>query len=378
MDQATAASIMLRSLRRVTFAGSMGRFLRSSDIGAADIAGNNPGAKDNDPSKSAMTHSIGFFLYPGFQLLDLAGPLDAFQAANDAAGRTLYPTIVLSRQGGQVLGSAGVVIATTSDEAGSYGTLMVLGGDVARMLCPEEVAAVRHLAAGAPRLASVCTGAFLLAEAGLLDGRRATTHWSCVRALRQRFPSVTVEADRIFVADGPVWTSAGITAGIDLALALIETDHGVDLARAVARELVVYHRRPGGQSQFSAMSDLEPSSDRMRLALTFAREHLAEPLTIERLAEAARLSPRQFGRAFLKETGETPAKAVERLRVEAARLRLQGGAEPIEFVARAVGFNDPERMRRAFVKRYGQPPQAVRRVDRLRSKGSDTDEKEQI
>jgi len=116
----------------------------------------------------------------------------------------------------------------------------------------------------------------------------------------------------------------------------------------------------------------------MRLALTFAREHLAEPLTIERLAEAARLSPRQFGRAFLKETGETPAKAVERLRVEAARLRLQGGAEPIEFVARAVGFNDPERMRRAFVKRYGQPPQAVRRVDRLRSKGSDTDEKEQI
>lgn len=141
---------MLRSLRRVAFAGSMGRFLRSSDIGAADIAGNDPGAKDNDPSKSAMTHSIGFFLHPGFQLLDLAGPLDAFQAANDAAGRTLYRTIVLSRQGGQVLGSAGVVIATTSDEAGSYGTLMVLGGDVARMLCPEEVAAVRHLAAGAP------------------------------------------------------------------------------------------------------------------------------------------------------------------------------------------------------------------------------------
>ena len=227
---------------------------------------------------------------------------------------------------------------------------------------------------GTPRLASVCIGAFLLAEAGLLDGRRATTHWSCVRDLRQRFPAVTVEGDRIFVADGPVWTSAGVTAGIDLALALIETDHGRDLVRSVARELVVYHRRPGGQSQFSAMSELEPASDRMRLALAFAREHLAEPLTVERLADAARLSPRQFGRAFHRETGETPARAVERLRVEAARLRLQDGAEPVEFIARAVGFNDPERMRRAFVKRYGQPPQAVRRLDRLQSARSESDE----
>ncbi len=314
-----------------------------------------------------MIHSIGFFLHPGYQLLDLAGPLDAFQAANDAAGRTLYCTAVLSRLGGLITGGAGVAIATSRGEAGSYGTLMAVGGDVARMCRPEEIAAIRRLAVGTPRLASVCTGAFLLAEAGLLDGRRATTHWSCVRDLRQRFPAVMVEGDRIFVADGPVWTSAGVTAGIDLALALIETDHGSDLVRSVARELVVYYRRPGGQSQFSAMSELEPASDRMRLALAFAREHLAEPLTVERLADAARLSPRQFGRAFHRETGETPAKAVERLRVEAARLRLQDGGEPVEFIARAVGFNDPERMRRAFVKRYGQPPQAVRRIDRLQS-----------
>lgn len=154
------------------------------------------------------------------------------------------------------------------------------------MCRPEEIAAIRRLAIGTPRLASVCTGAFLLAEAGLLDGRRATTHWSCVRDLRQRFPAVTVEGDRIFVADGPVWTSVGVTAGIDLALALIETDHGSDLVRSVARELVVYYRCPGGQSQFSAMSELEPASDRMWLALAFAREHLAEPLTVERLADA--------------------------------------------------------------------------------------------
>ena len=173
-----------------------------------------------------------------------------------------------------------------------------------------------------------------------------------------------MEPDRIFVADGPVWTSAGVTAGIDLALALVEADHGAVLAREVARELVVYHRRPGGQSQFSALSQMEPDSDRMRLALAFAREHLAEPLPLERLAEAARLSPRQFGRAFRKATGETPAKAVERLRVEAARLRLDEGGEPVELIARAVGFNDPERMRRAFVKPLANP--AVRQACRER------------
>ncbi len=229
----------------------------------------------------------------------------------------------------------------------------------------DEVATVQRLAARATRTASVCTGAFLLAGAGLLDGRRATTHWSRARELQDSFPAVSVEADRIYVADGPVWTSAGITAGIDLALALIEADHSVELARQVSRELVVYHRRPGGQSQFSALSQMEPESDRMRVALAFAREHLSEPLPIERLAEAARLSPRQFGRTFRMETGETPAKAIERLRAEAAYLRLQDGSEPVEVIARAVGFNDPERMRRAFVTRYGQPPQAIRRISRL-------------
>ena len=309
-----------------------------------------------------MARLILFYIHPGHQLLDLAGPLDAFRAANEVGGQRFYDMQVLSRRGGGVVGNAGVPIDTRPPDGAVPHTLLVTGGDTEAMRRPGEVAAVRQLAGAAARVAGVCTGAFLLAEAGLLDGRRATTHWSRARDLQRRFPAVAVEPDRIFVADGRIWTSAGITAGIDLALALIEADHGVDLARAVARDLVVYHRRPGGQSQFSGLSLLEPGSDRMRLALAYAREHLAEPLPVERLAGAARLSPRQFGRAFREETGETPAKAVERLRVEAARLRIEEGSEPVEVVARAVGFADPERMRRAFVKRFGHPPQALRRI----------------
>ena len=306
-----------------------------------------------------------FYLHPGFQLLDLAGPIDAMAAANELAERSLYRTRVVSRLSKPLVGSSGVSLATALPDDDGCETLVIVGGDVNQMVHPTEVATVKTLAASATRIASICTGAFALAEAGLLGGRRATTHWSRARELATRYPAVRVELDRIFVADGPIWTSAGITAGIDLALALIDADHGAKLARGVARELVVYHRRPGGQSQFAALSQMEPCTDRMRAALTFVREHLAEPLPLERLAKAVALSPRQFGRTFRHETGETPAKAVERLRVEAARLRLQDGSEPVEQVARAVGFHDPERMRRAFVKRFGQPPQAVRRAENL-------------
>lgn len=320
------------------------------------------GAKDDYPSKGDMPHRIGFYVPPCHQLLDLAGPMDAFHTANAATGRQLYEWRVLSRNGGRMTSGAGLSIETNPADGSRLDTLLVVGGSIAAMSDQQEVATVKGLAERAARIASICTGAFLLAGAGLLDGRRATTHWSRARELQGSFPAVSVEPDRIYVADGPVWTSAGITAGIDLALALIEADHGPELARGVSRELVVYHRRPGGQSQFSVLSQMEPESDRMRIALAFVREHLSEPLPIERLAEAARLSPRQFGRAFRKETGETPAKAVERLRMEAAYLRLEEGSEPIDVIARAVGFNDPERMRRAFVTRYGQPPQAIRRM----------------
>ncbi|MGY4395529.1 transcriptional regulator GlxA family with amidase domain [Sphingomonas sp. UYAg733] len=320
------------------------------------------GAKDIDASKSAMTHVVGFYLHPGYQLLDLAGPLDALAAANEAANAPLYGFSFLSCAGGIITGNAGTSVETTRAHLSTCGTLMVVGGDRKRMLAAADVSAVTDLALNTKRVSGVCNGAFLLAATGLLDMRRATTHWACALALQRAYPSITVQADKIFVVDGPIWTSAGITAGIDMTLAMIETDHGIELARAVARALVVYHRRPGGQSQFSALSQLEPTSDRIRLVLAYAREHLSDDLSVERLARAACLSPRQFGRVFQKETGETPARAVERLRVEAARLRLESSADPVQIIARATGFNDPERMRRAFVKLYGQSPQAIRRL----------------
>lgn len=309
-------------------------------------------------------HRIGFFLYPGHQILDFAGPFGAFEAVAKIAGQPLYELEPLSQAGGMVRGSGGALVESRAAKEVALDTLIVVGGDIAPMRAPGEVAAVRALAQETVRIASVCTGAFLLAEVGLLAGRRATTHWRVAHLLQREYPAVRVEADHIFIADHGVWTSAGITAGIDLALALIEADHGIEMAREVARELVVYHRRSGGQSQFSSLSQMEPATDRIRLALAFARDHLSEQLGVERLAEAAHLSPRQFSRAFRRETGETPARAVERLRVEAARLRLRDGAEPVEQIARGVGFTDPERMRRAFVKLHGVPPQAIRRAAR--------------
>src|SRR6202022_1527328 len=222
-------------------------------------------------------------------------------------------------------------------------------------------ALVRQALTNTRRLAAICTGAFVLAEAGILDGRRATTHWYHARDLQARFPKVKVEEDRIFIADGPVWTSAGATAGIDLALALIEEDLGPDVTRAVAKKLVVYHRRAGGQSQFSALLELEPKSDRIQSALAYAKRNLTSKLTVGELAEAAHLSPRQFSRAFQAETGQSPAKAVESLRVEAARLMMEQSRHSIDVIARQTGFADRDRMRRAFLRAFGQPPQVIRR-----------------
>jgi transcriptional regulator GlxA family with amidase domain len=223
---------------------------------------------------------------------------------------------------------------------------------------------VRCAAAGARRTASVCSGAFILAEAGLLDGRRATTHWSRSAGFAQRYPQVRLEPDRIFVKDGPVWSSAGITAGIDLSLALIAEDLGEEVARRTAQQLVVYHRRPGGQSQFSALLEMDRPEGRFGGLMSWMRERLHEPLNVERLADRAAMSPRNFARAFVAETGVTPARAVERLRVEAARERIEAGPEPIETIALASGFGEPERMRRAFLRAFGQPPQALRRSAR--------------
>ena len=228
----------------------------------------------------------------------------------------------------------------------------------------ETAELVRTIAPRARRKASVCTGAFLLAATGLLDGRRATTHWRFAGELQRRHPALKVDADRIFIREDDIWTSAGITAGIDLALAMIEEDCGIEISKAVARDLVVSHRRSGGQSQFSTMLELEPKPGRIREALAYARGHLGEKLSVEQLADVARISPRQFARQFSTETGETPARAVERLRCEAALHRIEGTTEPLDQIALQVGFGDIERLRRVCIRIYGHTPQALRRRGR--------------
>jgi transcriptional regulator GlxA family with amidase domain len=214
------------------------------------------------------------------------------------------------------------------------------------------------------RTTGVCSGAFLLAEAGLLDGRSATTHWDSTDRFSHCYPKVKLDAERIFIRDGDVWTSAGISAGIDLALALIEDDLGPDLARRTAQQIVVHQRRPGGQSQFSALVELGGRTGRFAELIDWMRAHLAKPLTVERLADRAAMSPRNFARAFTEETGTTPARAVERLRLEIARTAIESGHVPLDQIASDAGFGDTGRMRRAFLRGFGQPPQALRRLAR--------------
>lgn len=303
---------------------------------------------------------IGFVLTPGFQIMSLA-PASAFEFANLVAGETLYGIEILSEAGGPLANSFGIPIVTGRIGSSAHDTLIFGSGISADTPPPAIVDFARRSLGSARRVASICTGAFVLAEAGLLDGRRATTHWLVARKLQERYPEVCVEEDRIFIIDGPVWTSAGMSAGIDLALGMIEKDFGADLARSVAQRLVLYHRRAGGQSQHSALLELSPRSDRIQNALAYARNNLRSELTVEELADAAHLSPRQFSRAFRAETGQTPAKAVENLRLEAARLMLEQSRHPVEVIAAETGFADRERMRRAFVRAFGQPPLAVRR-----------------
>ena len=303
---------------------------------------------------------IGFIVLPGFQMLSLS-TLSVFELANWEMSEAVYEVHLLSETGGSVRSSIGVSVATEPFDETNFDTVMVGGSAVAGALTPGVIKFLRQALQRSRRLASTCTGAFVLAEAGLLDGRRATTHWERARELRTRFPKVKVEEDRIFIIDGPVWTSAGMTAGIDLALAMIEKDFGAEVARAVARKLVVYHRRAGGQSQFSALLELEPKSDRIQSALAYAKRNLDKPLNVRQLAEAAHLSPRQFSRAFQVETGQSPAKAIENLRVEAARLMMEQSRHPIDVIARQTGFADRDRMRRAFLRAFGQPPQVIRR-----------------
>ena len=310
-----------------------------------------------------MPHRIAVLVFPDFQLLDAAGPLAAFEVASRYRDGHYALSVVAAQPPGLVRSSSGVAWAAEAlPRASEVDTLLVAGGDGVdtAMADARTRRFVQRCAARGARMTSVCSGSLLLAATGLLDGKRATTHWCRSEQFARQFPQVQLEADRIYVNDGRLWTSAGISAGIDLALALIADDLGDRVARQVARQLVVYYRRPGGQSQFSALIEMDRSRGRFKPLLDHVRRHLREPHRVDDLAEHACMSPRHFARAFQAETGLTPAKAVEKLRVEAARAALESGAASVQRVAADCGFGDPERMRRSFQRLLGVPPSTLR------------------
>lgn len=306
-------------------------------------------------------HRIAVLAFEGFQILDATGPAAVFEVACDFGAP--YAMTMVSTSGGLIRSSSGLVVQTEPLAVSGPGdTFLIPGAEGLKAALHDRVLleAVNAAVRDGRRLASVCSGAFILAAAGVLDGRRAATHWSGAAELRRRHPAITVDAESIFVEDRGIWTSAGVTAGIDLALAMVGRDHGDELSKKVARKLVVYHRRPGSQSQHSALLEMVTPDSRFAPVLTWARARLAEPLPVERLAERAALSVRQFTRAFTQATGLAPAKAIERLRVEAARASIEAGETSLEKIARTTGFGSGDRMRRAFLKHTGQPPSAYR------------------
>jgi transcriptional regulator GlxA family with amidase domain len=349
--------------------------------------------------------TVAILAYPGVQSLDVTGPLEVFAAAQtlleagahrvDAASADAnradldraipdranpdranpdranpdrgYRTVVLSQDAAPVQTSSGLTILPHADlnhAPAEIDTLIVAGGAGAQQASADDALLdwVADRAQNARRVASVCTGAFVLAAAGVLDGRRATTHWAAAAELARRFPRVSVDPEPIFVRDGNVWTSAGVTAGMDLALAMVEDDLDRDVALTIARHLVLFLRRPGNQSQFSAtLAVRAPSQAGLREVQRYAVEHLAADLSVEALAALAHMSPRHFARRFRAEVGLTPARYVERLRLEAARRRLEESGEPVAAVASVCGFGTAETMRRAFLRALGVAPAEYRR-----------------
>lgn len=313
-----------------------------------------------------MTCTLRFALYSRFQLLDVAGPVAAFEAANEIITGS-YRIELVSLDGGQITSSSGLALESTRLAdcpllTETNDTLLTVGGHGINAASEntELLGYLKHQANSASRLASICSGTFLYAAAGLLQGKTVTTHWKRSNDFRRRFPEVRLEADKIYIHDGNFWSSAGITAGIDLALALISTDLGEQIARQVARQLVVYYHRPGGQSQYSALLELSDAQGRFAELLDYVRSHLHQSFAVEDLAARSCMSTRHFARAFTAETGCTPAKAIERLRVEAAASALENGIS-VQTVAKQCGFASPEILRRAFLRLRGMPPSAMRR-----------------
>ncbi|SDC91558.1 GlxA family transcriptional regulator [Streptomyces prasinopilosus] len=307
--------------------------------------------------------SVLVVVFDDVQSLDVTGPVEVFTGAGRHSGDP-YGIRTASLDGAPVRTSSGLTLVPDCalPDAGTPHTLLVPDGHGTRRPAPGLIDWLRKHARYAERVVSVCSGALLLAGAGLLDGRRATTHWSLCGHLAEKYPDVEVDPDPIFVRDGNIATSAGVTAGIDLALALVEEDHGRDTALTVARHLVVFLRRPGNQAQFSAQLAAQTARcEPLRELQQWITEHPDADLSVERLAERAGFSPRHFARAFRSETGTTPGRYVGRVRLEQARRLLEDTADGVERISRACGYGTPEAMRRAFVKALGTAPAEYRR-----------------
>ena len=302
------------------------------------------------------TRDVVFVVFPGLQALDLVGPMEVFAGANKQSGSAAYRFRIAAPTTGPVATSGGLSIgadAALAEVTTPFDTLIVVGGDGTEAVVFDDafVAEIRRLAPLARRVTSVCSGAFLLAQAGLLDGRRATTHWTVCDLLADAFPAVEVDPDPIFVRDGDTYTSAGVTAGMDLALALVEDDLGRDIALAVARHLVLFLRRPANQSQFSApLAAQMAERDSLRDAQRHVVEHPEDDCSVAALARLAAMSERHFARCFTEEVGMTPARYVERVRVETARRLLEDTDAGVEAVATRAGFGTAETMRRTFLR----------------------------
>jgi transcriptional regulator GlxA family with amidase domain len=313
------------------------------------------------------SRSVVIVAYPDVQSLDVSGPAEVFAAAAARGATPPYELTVLSSAGRQIRATSGlrlVADATVAQHDGPIDTLVVAGGDGTRQAMADQALLgwLRAAADRSRRVTSVCSGALILAAAGLLDGRRATTHWSVCDIMARLYPSVRVDEDRIFVRDGQVWTSAGVTAGMDLALALVEDDHGSALALDVARQLVLFTQRAGGQSQFSAQLTVRRAErEPLREVLAHIADHLDGDLSVPALARRATMSPRTFARAFRAEVGTTPAAFVRASRVEAARRLLEGSDAGMADIARRCGFGTVETMHRAFRRTVNTTPGAYRR-----------------
>ncbi len=311
-------------------------------------------------------HRIFILAYEGCQLLDVTGPAAVFGAANEAHGQPFYDLRIVSPDGGAVTTNSGVAIQSRKISS-QPDTLLVAGGSLGLKAAMGRADLRRWLNAVAPkarRYGSVCTGAFVLAAAGLLDNKRVATHWAHCERLAENFPNLDVDADSLYVADGKIWTSAGVTTGIDMALALVEADLGAAMANLIARHFVLYARRPGYQSQFSPLLQAQTEAEApFAKLIDWMQENLDQPLDVPALAARAGMTERSFYRKFTEATGKTPAHFVEGLRLDAARALLTKGL-PIKTIAGKVGLNSPARLGQAFERRFGMAPSLFREMHR--------------